>query len=292
VASLHAAALGYLAYANGPFPSPGPIDAPRWVAAVHEPYGDDPLTAFTDALLEGDPVVDVEPADFERLGLPPPSRVWMFGEQGACEAKVGSAYAQAYEDGFVGLEVGYRLEACTDAPAPVVFLGEAPPDLRWSPATLELSEPVQLEEWSHPARPLLERWGLTSWDGPPPPTIYARVGKATNAHELGFAHYDPGDEDDDECGSDEETIAVGLALATDQGFVELPAVDDAVPGEFLVGELLQGDETVAVVAKLRFQMHVWTRASPKAWTHFTTGTYHDEDVAFSAWSVLLDACEP
>lgn len=121
---------------------------------------------------------------------------------------------------------------------------------------------------------------------------HARVARADHAHELGFAHYYPGDEDDDACGSDDETVAVGLALATEAGFIELPPVDEHVPGEFLVGELSQGDATVAVVAKLRFQMHVWTSAAPARWTRFTTGSYHDEDVAFAAWSVLLNACEP
>lgn len=287
-----AARLGYLAYADGPFPNPGRLESSRWVVALHEPYEDDPLTEFTQSLLDGDPIVDVEPADFERLGLPEPTKVWMFSDGKPCEATVGSAYAQAYEDGFVGLEVGYRLEPCTDAPAPVLFLGDDPPDLRWSAANLELSDPVKLDAWRHPARPVLERWGLSSWKGAPPPEIYARVARATNAHELGFAHYYPGDEDDDECGSDDETVATGLALATKEGFTELPSVDERVPGEFLVGELLQGETTVAVVAKLRFQMFVWTAAAPKGWTQFTTGSYHDEDVAFSAWSVLLDECEP
>ena len=109
VARVDASALGYLAYADGPFPNPGSLDTPRWVVAVHEPYGEDPLTEFTESLLDGDRVADVAPSDFERLGLPRSTSVWMFGDGAPCEAKLGPAYAHAYEDGFVGLEVGYSI---------------------------------------------------------------------------------------------------------------------------------------------------------------------------------------
>lgn len=282
-----AKSLGYVARPSGPFPNPGEIETTRLVVSIREDL-DDQLLHYTDTLLEGDRVIDVAPADRKLLGLSTKPNVWLFGHSAPCKAKVGKPYAQAHDEGSVALEVGYRLKPCGKNPAPIAHLGDTPPDLRWKTAKVELSERVDLTQWKHPARQTLEGWGLAEWEGKTP-TVYARIARAHNAHELGYAHYLPGT---DECGSEEESTVVRIALWSGKTFSELPAVEEALGGEALVGELTFEDATIAVVATLRYQMYVWVAAMPTTWTEFRTGSYHDEDVAYSGWSVLQNPCEP
>jgi hypothetical protein len=276
--------LLFLADEDGYFPSNGPLVEPRVVLGVHKPKAKEKALA-TD-LYDRGAFVDLDEDGRRRFGIAPLDSVWMFGTDGPCRAKVRGSYAQAYIETESALEIGHRIEACTKNAAPVVFVGETPPALRWVEATEEFSKPIDPKTWSHPARPLLERWGLIPKKRKPPAT-HIRIERAANAHNLAFAHHWPPDVVEFE----EENVVGACALQTPSGFVELPHDSVMSPG-LLAGALVDNGQAQVVFLSYEYQLRVWTAAEPGRWTEFTTGIYHEEEIVYFGWSVLEDGGEP
>jgi hypothetical protein len=218
----------------------------------------------------------------------------MFGPKGPCKAKLGEPYAYSYALGSPAFELGYELKACTKDFAPLVHLGADPPQARWQPVdgakTITITNP---SSWKHEQRAALEAMGIFDWapdeDETREPTYYARLRRAGPAVlELGYVHYWPGGE----CEEYEE-VELRLGLERAGKFVELPPPDEYVSNAELVGALLADDGPLALVARESHQMYVADLQGKKPrWRTIITGAYHDEDTAFTGWSMLEHYCGP
>jgi hypothetical protein len=278
------AELAYVADAGGGFPSMLSTPGPRLVLAVL----DEP-PAFVDAEAEG--VQDVADEALATIGVARPSAVWLPTPSGTCRAALGSGYVGHYAEGVVAYEVGYHLKPCAPVFGPIgVLADDAPPELRWVAATVELDEQVELDAWAHPMREAFLELGLgTHVDeaGAPAPVRAARIStvEGTSLRQLVAVDHWPAPEPCNEV--EAVTIGTGLWDGTALRWLPTPEPTPWEPHEpQLVGALVDGRVPVVVVYTVRFQAMVGTRdaAGEYRWSEISTGRYHDEDVAFSGYS--------
>ena len=285
---LEAERFAFVAYDDGPFPNVAPAQWPRVVVSIDNPEGEDAKLA--ERLTADDRGWEAH-QDPATIGLPPPPTIWMFGAEGACQAKVGPAYVSAYEDAYLTLERGFRIEPCTKTFAPVAFLGPEAPPMRWRVATNEYYETVEPATWDHPVRATLMARGLAQWDAdaPPPDEIIVRIRKAGAIAELGYAQHWP---NEDDCAED-QAIDQTVGFWDGAAFEPLPSVNEYAGSPELVGVLeLDGKPRVAI-GDLSFQLQLGVlEGRDVTWTELPTGDYHDEDVAYWGWSVLDGYCGP
>lgn len=278
--------LAYVADASGVFPSMLGTPGPRLVLAVL----DDP-PPFAEPDEPG--VFDVDDETLAELGAARPRAVWMVTPKGACQATVGDGYVGHYAEGLPAYEVGYRLAPCGAGFGPLAVLAdELPPELRWVAATVELDDEVDPETWEHPLRDAFVGLGLgTSLDdaGRPAPARWARIVgvEGTPLRQLVAVDHWPAEEACDE----QEVVANATALGGGGDELRwLSPPDDLAWGggqAQLAGAIVDGDVPVVVVHTVRFQAGVGVRdaAGEYQWLELPTGRYHDEDVAFSGYSV-------
>lgn len=293
--------LAYLSHGDGPFPAMAD-DGPRLVMRVilggeeDVDFADLPDTDEEPPVDEyGDPLPQTLDAPTARkLGIPAVKQAWMFGPAGPCAAKLGEPYVYSYAEGAAVVELGYEITACTKDFAPVVHLGADPPHARWLPVGAAKTTPVaDPKTWKHEQRAAFEAIGIFDWtpneDEKREPNYHARLRRAGPAVlELAYAHHWPGAE----CVEYEE-IEVHIGLEREGKFVALPSPGEHVSDAELVGALIVADAPVAVVARYAFQMYVADVQAKKArWREIITGGYHEEDTAFSGWSVLEHYCGP
>lgn len=288
-------AFVYLAAKDGPFPSI--VDGTRAVLVVDSELADEALARYAGGLVEADSLTLLEGAGPSELGLPAltkNTKVWMFGPEGPCTAKVLQGYALAYEEINLTLEAGYMLEACAELHAPVVYIGAEPPQARWVGAEASvdtgLGEPKDAEGWEHPWRPALAEAGLFDWepstDEPDPPSLFVRVREAGPVVEMGYALHFPG-------AACEEYEQVHLDVGLSPGPGRFQTIESDQTQIELVGALLVGDDPLVVVGDSRFQLQLGVFAGGKLeWSERLTGDYHDEDTASWGWSVLETYCGP
>jgi hypothetical protein len=294
-------ALAYVASPGGPFPSMSDNPGPRLVLQVEIDFDHAGREALASKLLD-------TPGGFSRLDdatvaqveLVAPQSVWLFGDAGPCAAKLGSAYALAYNEGPRVLELGYLLEPCTEAFAPVAALDQPPPEAHWIEAETTTSEKIvgDWSTWKHDKRAAFEAIGALDWTpsegDEQQPELHVRVREAgLTSVELGYAWHWPGPV----C-EESEQVEIEVGLWADERFTPLPPIDEGerfgeVDGE-LVGVLaLAGQPIVLVgVGKLQMYLAVRTDAGFGAWTFEPTGGYHDEVTAFAGWSELENYCGP
>lgn len=281
--------LRYIALREGYFHSNGSIDRadPR-VAVIQYPQTEGQRT-FTAAHEESGEVVTLTPALVQQLDLETPKAVWLFGEDGPCRATLRDAYAVVQYEIEPILERGFFLEACTDDYAPVGWVGEQPPDLRWHHASFEFDEIVENPDaMEHPAREQLVELGLL--DNIDPDTkkkavTHVRILMAGPVTEFGVMQHWPHPEDCEEM----ESGAVRTALWDGTGVPQWLDAGDRFSSPELMGTLTLDGSVAAIVYDERFQMYVQTSTD---YLEFLTGDYHDEDVAFWGWSVLEGYCGP
>lgn len=288
--------LAYVASTDGPFPSMSDKAGPRVVLQVEQEFDHAGREALANQLLD-------TPGGFARLDdatvaqveLAAAPSVWLFGEAGPCAAKLGSAYALAYNEGPLVLELGYLLEPCTEPFAPVAVLDQPPPAAHWIEATTTTSEKVvgDWSTWKHDKREAFEAIGAFAWtpsDGEHQPELHVRVREAgPTSVELGYAWRWPGPA----C-EESEQVQIEIGLWADEHFTPLPPLDEYERAGELVGVLALDEQPIVLVGIAKFQMYtaVRTDAGFDAWTYQSTGGYHDEETAYAGWSVLEDYCGP
>lgn len=273
---------------DGPFPSPAPLDVPRVVISIENPEGE--AADHAERLVGNDDGYELHD-DPASIGLPSKPRVWLFGAAGVCEAKVGKAYATAYDDPYLTLERGFVVEPCVDSFAPLAYVGPAAPALRWRAAKSVFFDAVEdPAKWEHATKPVLVANGLTEWEPDAVPAeVFVRVREAGKVWEIGYAHHWPHDESCEE----EQAIDLRTGLWDGETFEELAEVGPFGRRSELVGVLDLEGEPAVVVADERYQLQLGLVNGRKVvWKEVRTGDYHDEDVAYWGWSVLDGYCGP
>lgn len=277
--------LAYVADASGVFPSMLGTPGPRLVLAVLD---EPPPLVEPDAL----GVHEVADEALAELGLPRPPAVWLVTPGGACQAELGGGYVGHYAEGPPAYELGYLLQPCAAGFGPLAVLADdVPARLRWIAATVQLDEPVDLPAWTHPLRAAFHELGLgASVDdaGRPAPVRRARIlaVEGTPLYQLVAVDHWPAEEACDE----QEVVTLGTALVDDEGLRWLvpPEAFAWDPDQAqLEGALVDGGVAVVSVHAVRFQAGLAIRdaAGDHQWIELDTGRYHDEDVAYSGYSV-------
>lgn len=289
--------LAFVTDAAGGFPSMLSTPIPRLVLAVLEeppPFAKATTADDTDddAGLELDQVIEVDDEVLAQHGLARPPVVWLVTPDGACQATLGVGYVGHYAEGMAAWEVGYLLAPCASVFAPLAVLVEdVPRRLRWGAAEAELGGEVDLATWQHPLRERFLELGLgeaRNEAGEPAPQRRVQVDtvSGTPLRQLIAVDYWPAE---DACDEEEAvTIRSGLWDGRALQWLSPPETSDPSPRDpELVGALVDGDVPVAVAYTVEFQLHVALRraTSEYQWLELVTGSYHDEDVAFSGYSV-------
>lgn len=292
------ATLRYVANAVEDFPYSGKPDTLRLIVQIIEPEEPeegkkaDPWYAFTEQLADGDHTVPLDPALEAEHAFRPSQDVWLFGADGPCKTELGPGFAWAEtESGYLTLKIGYEVERCTKAPSPIVYLGDEPPPVKWTP--IEQTAYEMLEDpqtWQHPKRAALEKLGLLEWDAEDgDPDIVVRIHEAGDIVELGYAHHWPADT----CEEEEQGIYLEVGRWVGDHVEPLPAYEHPYAHVELVGALYGPNGMWAVVADSQFQLQLgYSSEAGWSWTELQTGVYHDEDIAYWGWSVLENYCGP
>jgi hypothetical protein len=248
--------------------------------------------------------VEVDATALAELGFAAPAdRVWLFGPDGPCHARVTTPMIGRYDGDGEVLEVSWRLEGCLPAAwAPVGVLTDTlVPDLKWASAqTVVDSDFDPMMGWTHPLGSMVD---VPTWDAEPPTVHHVIVQEVPDAQPTpltilyGYARLDP-EVSDDPCLATESVAAThgwydGRTLAR---FVPVPQPHD-VPQ--LLGAVVQDNSTEALVyadgldiavaivptppppalenAPMETAPLQW---GPDTWTHVTVSTGH---YAASQW---------
>lgn len=291
--------LAYVASTNGPFPSMSDEASPRLVLHVELEFDHAQRDQLASELIDAGGFARLDADAAASVGLTPPREVWLFGAAEPCAAKLGSAYALAYDEGPRALELGYLLEPCTEDFAPIAQLDAPPPPASWTPvattATHKLSSTSDQTTWKHDKRAALEAIGALAWapneDESRRPDVHVRVREAGSIIELGFRWHWPAPD----C-TESEHGGSAIGSWTHAGFEPLPRLDpddELLDGE-LVGVLALAGQPLVIVSKADFQMYVAVHSGTgfAAWAPKLTGAYHDEVTATAGWSVLEHDCGP
>lgn len=286
-----AADFRYVAMKKGAFPNAAGDEHTRVVSRID--YPSDAKATFAEELIAKGFRRALTAEEAKELELGAPSEVWLFGGDGPCRAELGKPYAAAYDDPTLVLEVGFYVQPCTDAPAPVAFVGAAPPSAKWVDATTDTADEVSKpSEWKHPLRSVLVARGFGDWksaDGPKTgPKFHVRIRSAGPVSELAWAHHWPGDD----C-EEHEDIDLAIGVVDGEAFTPFAPPSDYASDAELVGTLTLDDRAWVVIADHRFQLQLgWVDGKSIDWTELDTGNYHDEVTAYWGWSVLEGYCGP
>jgi hypothetical protein len=242
--------------------------------------------ALAQELVEGAHHMTLSVEQAEQLGLVRPQKVWMFGNDGPCEAKLGSAYALGDYEVSLSLELGYLVEPCAEPFAPVAQLAPSPAALRWRDVECSSAAQIDPATWADPERGKYEQLGLFDWaDQPSKPEQWWVRSCAVDrvVVELAWSWVWP-----------EQACWEGELNSRDIGWLRsgalewLPRLDDGSTPELLGALVAEGTGPVAVFASGWPDLHIGTQSGDDfIWTAMIVGDFHDEVVAaHDAWTVL------